>query len=215
LNDMMIYIVRDFILTWYKDISSSPAFPTAVSAAIHSSLDSLITRLMHLDLPELLVRKILPHVTLHVKRFRDSEMTVRGSALERHITRSDELDILLASRYAASGNLHSAISNLSTMTTRQDEEVYFRRVLDKILPLLLPSKEASKLLTIAAREILSCTVLAPMMDSISDPDFWNRAIDQAVSPLISLARIALNFLRLVKQYNNSSVTPSFAESKLH
>jgi sorting nexin-25 len=193
LNDIMIFIVRDFILTWYKDISSSPAFPTAVSAIMHSSLETLLTRLSHLDLPELLVRKILPHVALHVRRFRDSEMVIRGSALERHLTRSEELDILVASRYAASGNLHSAISNLSTMTTRQDEEAYFRRVLESILPLVLPSKEASKILTIAAREILSCGVLAPVMDAISDPDFWTRAIDQAVSvstPFVHLAQLS-------------------------
>ena len=38
INAVLIMIVRDFILTWYTDISSSPSFPTAVSSTLHASL---------------------------------------------------------------------------------------------------------------------------------------------------------------------------------
>jgi sorting nexin-25 len=182
INEIMIFIVRDFVLKWYKEISSSPTFPTAVSSVIHASLQELVDRLQKTDVPELIVKRILPTLTDHVAYFRESESSLRGTTGERHLTRSEELDILLSSRYTNFGKLHPAISNLSTMSTRPAEEEYLRRLLDKVLPHVLPKNESqSRSVLIAVREIVACNVLAPLMEVISDPDVWNRAIDLAVS----------------------------------
>ncbi|KAF9502322.1 PhoX domain-containing protein [Pleurotus eryngii] len=180
LNDILILIVRDFVLTWYKDISSSPSFPTAVSSVLHSSLSKLLDRAESVDLAALLVNRILPKITAHIEQFRQSEMALRGAGLERRLTQSEELDILLASRYATKGGekLHPAIDNLSTTFTKQTEEAHLRQLIDKVLPYMLPETEAkSQALKIVAREIASCSVLYPIMDMVADPDFWNRMID--------------------------------------
>lgn len=110
-------------------------------------------------------------------------MALRGAGLERRLTQSEELDLLLASRYAGKGaaKLHPAIENLSTTFTRQNEELHLRRLVDRVLPYVLPEAEAgSQALKIVVRELIACTVLYPVMDMISDPDFWNRTIDQVV-----------------------------------
>jgi len=188
LNQVITLIVRDFVLEWYKQISSSPTFPTIVSKTIHSSLDNVLHRLAEIDLPSFIVKRILPKVTAHIDQFRQSEMAVRGAGLERHLTQSDELDMLLASRYAAqepTNRLHPAISNLSSMVTKQTEEAHLRSILDVILPLILPEREAkSTAVHIAAREIISCVVLVDVMELLSDPDVWNRAIDEAAGAAI-------------------------------
>lgn len=182
-NDLLILIVRDFVLSWYREISSSPSFPTAVSATMHTSVQRLLTRAESLDLPALVVKRILPKVTAHIDNFRQSEVALRGAGLERRLTQSEELDILLASRYASrgSGKLHPAVDNLSSTFTKQTEENHLRGLVDRALPYILPEKEArSECVRIVVREIVACSVLYPVMDMLADPDFWNRMINQVV-----------------------------------
>jgi sorting nexin-25 len=175
-------IIRDFVSSWYKDLSSSPAFPIAVSSVVHASLQQLISRASAIDISALVVKRILPRVTTHIEQFRHSEVALRGAGLERSLTQSEELDILLASRYAnKGGKLHAAVENLSTTFTRQTEEMHLRQLVEKALPLILPPKESkSKAIRLVVREILTCTVFFPVVEMIADPDFWNRMIDQVV-----------------------------------
>ncbi|KAJ8474803.1 hypothetical protein ONZ45_g15827 [Pleurotus djamor] len=187
LNEILILIVRDFVLTWYKDLSSSPSFPTAVSAVLHSALAQLLDRAESIDLAALIVKRIMPKVTAHIEQFRQSEMALRGAGLERRLTQSEELDLLLASRYASKGGekLHPAVANLSTTFTKQTEEAHLRQLIDQALPFVLPETEAnSKALKIVAREIAACSVLYPIMEMMSDPDFWNRIIDDIAGAVI-------------------------------
>lgn len=206
LNDIMILIVRDFVLSWYKDISSSPSFPTAVSTTLHAAIQQLLQRAATIDVPSLLVKRILPKVTSHIEQFRQSEVALRGAGLERHLTQSEELDMLLASRYVGKGEkLHPAVDNLSSTFTKQNEEMHLRGIVDRILPHILPENEArSKVLKTVVREVVACTVLYPIMDMVTDPDFWNRTIEQVVSILYLPCRSSSEFnLRLELRYISS------------
>ncbi|KAI0334125.1 hypothetical protein GY45DRAFT_1319014 [Cubamyces sp. BRFM 1775] len=192
INDILILIVRDFVLVWYKEISSSPSFPTAVSSTLHSSMERLLDRATSLDLSALVVKRILPKVTAHIEQFRQSEVALRGAGLERKLTQSEELDLLLASRYASrgGGKLHPAVDNLSSTFTKQSEENHLRELVDKALPHILPEKEAgSRAVKIVVREIVACSVLYPIMEMLADPDFWNRMIDQVAGAAIRQQRL--------------------------
>lgn len=176
-------IVRDFVLTWYRELSSSPSFPMAVSSTVNGSLERLLERAETLDVAALVVKRILPKITAHIEQFRQSEMALRGAALERRLTQSEELDLLLASRYAGrgGGKLHPAINNLSSTFTKQMEEAHLKQLVERALPHILPEAEAgSAAVRIVVREIVACSVLYPVMDMLSDPDFWNRMIDSLV-----------------------------------
>ncbi|KAH7930927.1 hypothetical protein BV22DRAFT_1027684 [Leucogyrophana mollusca] len=186
-NDIMIFVVRDFVLSWYKDISTSPTFPMAVSSVLRDSIEQLLRRTESIDVSSLLVKRILPKVTAHIEQFRQSEVALRGAGLERRLTQSEELDMLLASRYAGKGGgkLHPAVENLSSTFTKPNEEMHLRGVVDRILPYILPEKESqSKALKIVVREIVACSVLYPIMDMVADPDFWNRTIEQVAGAAI-------------------------------
>jgi len=184
LNGILTVIVRDFVSTWYKDMSSSNSFPTAVATIIHDSFERLLDRAAGIDICVLVVKRVLPKVTAHIEQFRQSEVALRGAGLERRLTESEELDLLLASRYGNKGGekLHPAIDNLSTTFTKQTEEMHLRQLVEKALPFILPQKDArSKVLKIVVREVVACAVLYPVMAMLADPDFWNRAIDRVVS----------------------------------
>ena len=206
LNEILIMIVRDFVLEWYKKLSSSPSFPTTVSTTLHGSLENFFSRVTTLDLPSFVVHRILPKVTAHVEQFRESEIALRGAGLERHLTESEELNLLLAGRYAGPrGKLHPAVANLASAVTKQSEEDHLRGLMDRALPLVLPpDAAASKAVRVVVREIITCTVLAPVMDMLADPDFWNRAIDQLASPLLVYDYACPNYgQRLARRYDNS------------
>ncbi|KAJ6575421.1 PhoX domain-containing protein [Mycena capillaripes] len=187
INDILIMIVRDFVLVWYKDLSTSPSFPMAVSSVLHKSLENVLDRAAGIDLSELVVKRILPKVTAHIEQFRQSEVALRGAGLERRLTQSEELDLLLASRYTSKGGgkLHPSVDNLSTTFTKQTEEAHLRQLVEKALPFVLPEKEGrSRVLKLVVREIVACAVLYPVMEMVSDPDFWNKAIDQVAGAAI-------------------------------
>ncbi|KAL1742025.1 PXA domain-containing protein [Schizophyllum fasciatum] len=192
INESINLILRDFVLSWYQGISSSSSFPSAVSNIVHDSLDKLLARASQVDLAGLLIKRILPKITAHIEQFRQSEVALRGAALERKLTQSEELDLMLAGRYGSEGKgaLHPAISNLSTGYTKQTEENHLRVLVERALPFILPETEAeSHALVIVVREIVSCAVLYPVMDMLADPDFWNRIIDQVAGAVIQQQRL--------------------------
>ncbi|KAL5495116.1 TRM8_1 [Sanghuangporus weigelae] len=207
-NEILILVVRDYVLTWYTEISSSPSFPTAVSEAVHDSLETLLKRLESMDLASLIVRRILPKLTNHVELFRYSETALRGAKLERHLTQSEELDLLLASRYVTKGgSLHPAVENLSTTFTRQTEEMHLKSLVEAALPLILPRRDSnSKAVRILVREVLACTVLAPITDLLSDPDFWNRTIDQLAGAAIRQQKLITKVRNILESQSPSPTT---------
>ncbi|KLO15031.1 hypothetical protein SCHPADRAFT_283259 [Schizopora paradoxa] len=212
INDILILIVRDFVLTWYRDLSDSPSFPAAVSECLHDTLDDLLERLANIDLSSFVVRRVFPKLTIHVDQFRHSETTLRGAGLERHLTQSEELDLLLASRYVGKGGaLHPAVDNLSSTFTKQTEESHLRKLVDAALPVILPAKDAkSKALHIVVREIVACAVLAPITEMLSDPDFWNRTIEQLAGAAIRQQKL-ISKVRSVLEIQ--SLSPAAQPSK--
>ncbi|QRV97765.1 sorting nexin-12 [Ceratobasidium sp. AG-Ba] len=207
-HEILNLIVRDFVLAWYSKLSDSPAFPNALRRTINETLQNVITRAIQLDLPTLVVRRVLPKITAHVEKFRQSEESLRGAALERRVSDSDELDILLASRYIGKGKLHPAVANLSSLATRPTEDLYLRNLFDKVLPLVLPPADAqSRSVCIVAREILGCAILRPIIDMMSDPDFWNQAIDKVASAAIREQKLVTKIRHMLENQLPKS-TPS-------
>lgn len=189
IDSLFELIMRDFVLKWFVGISDSPAFPNAVEKTIRETLASLVDRVADLDWSDVIVGKVLPLVTNHVETFRSAEQALRGQDLRTQLTESDELDLFLASRYASegtAGNLHPAV-DVSSPNSRPTEEAWLSALIDRILPLIMPEREVdSAAVRIMAREIVACAVFLPIVELLSDPDFWNRMIDEKVGPAVLL-----------------------------
>lgn len=142
----------------------------AVSSVLHESLQRVLDRAAGIDISVLVVKRILPKVTVHIEQFRQSEVALRGAGLERKLTQSEALDLLLANKYSGKGGkLHPAIENLSTTFTKQTEEMHLRQLVEAALPYFLPDTELrSSALKLVVREIVVCSVFLPVMDESSD-----------------------------------------------
>lgn len=174
-DKLLDLVLRDFVTSWYGNISRRPLFQNEIDRCIRAVLLSITARLTDLDLVELGIAKVLPIVTAHLREFYDAERLVRGKELENNVTESDELSTAIAGKYR-NGKLHP-VSSLQHSDTVISAKQHLRRMVDKIMPAVLPSNmKSSPAVSVLIREIVSCAVLAPVFSLLTDPDTWNQLI---------------------------------------
>lgn len=193
IDSLFNLIMRDFLHSWYKDISPEPVFPIKVKDTTTIALNNLIQRLRHIDFPALIISRIVPFLTTHINECRNAQRQLAKTDPELLNTKhaSNSKDYALASFYW-NGQLHHAVTwpDIQQSQSQEDpgdklEEEYFRKIVDDILPLLTPSSESSsECFRLLVREALVCTVLVPTLQSLSDPDYWNQTLNSFVSLII-------------------------------
>ncbi|KAI0407217.1 PXA domain-containing protein [Xylaria palmicola] len=176
LDDLLELIVRDFVTSWYSNISKNPIFPNAVDKAIRRVLVAIQARLFDADLVEIITSRMVPILTAHFRDAYDAERAVRGRKLNRDVTESEELDLAIAAKYK-DGKIHSAAS-VAYSDTKLVQQDYLRKTVSGILPKVLPKRllESRAVFSIV-REIVSCAVLFPVVQLLSEPDTWNQLME--------------------------------------
>lgn len=177
LRQVLRLIHQDFVLPWYSRISGSPSFPNALDKTILSTVERFEERFAKLDVPQLLVAKILPHMTSHMQAYRQVEPflfpTTRASSSQATV---DPAPILQSHRKAP---LHPALPAPALANPMPSIESHLKRKVEQLLRVVLPQEEReSETVVIIAREVVTCTILMPIVEMLADPDFWNRMLDQ-------------------------------------
>ncbi|KAF8939237.1 Intermediate filament protein [Dissophora ornata] len=206
-------IIRDYVAGWMRAITPEVALQQRIEELLRIVLIRLKTRVMDLDLTQLLVTRLVPKVTAHVNDFRKAEMALRGNSLERSLTESDELDIMVAGKFR-NGKLHKALS--TSISTKATEEAYLRNVVQTILPTLLPKSEVqSEVLRLLLRELLVGAVLRPVMDLLSDPDYWNQNVDLYIGKAIREQNMVKKLREALRQHtDNMDADPTIIENPM-
>ncbi|KAL2011797.1 hypothetical protein VTN00DRAFT_4515 [Thermoascus crustaceus] len=176
IDDLLALASRDFISSWYRNISPSPIFVNEVDRGIRTALGNLRDRLLSEDLVSIIVSRIVPILTTHLREFDIAERAVRGRNLNRNVTESEELDLAIASKYRE-GRLHPAASG-SFSDQKLVQQEHIRKVVVGLLPQLLPeSLLNSRAVSVLIREIVACAILHPVVMILSDPDTWNQLME--------------------------------------
>ncbi|KAL6236399.1 hypothetical protein BDW75DRAFT_111799 [Aspergillus navahoensis] len=176
IDEILSLITRDFVASWHRNISSNPAFPHEVDKVIRTAIGNLRDRLLAEDIVSLVVSRIFPILTTHLKEFDIAERSVRGRNLTRNVTESEELDLAIAKKYR-DGHLHPA-AVLSLSDQKAVEQEYLRKITVGLLPQLFPPNVLnSRIVSVLIREILSCAVLFPLVSVASEPDTWNQLME--------------------------------------
>lgn len=188
LDDLLDLILRDFVNTWYSNISKNPAFSNEVDKTIRIALASLRDRILVLDIAEIITSRFVPIMTAHFRDFHEAEVAVRGKYLNRSVTESEELDLAIAARYK-DGKLHPAAS-LAYSDTKLVQQEYLRDMTKDLMPKLLPeSILQSRAVNVIIGELVSCAVLTPVLQILSNPDTWNQAMEAYVWTLVQAIRL--------------------------
>jgi sorting nexin-25 len=173
LDGLLALALRDFITSWYKNITKSPAFSNEVDKNIRFALGNIRDRLLKEDLVNIAVSRFVPIFTAHLRDFDQAERTVRGSRLNRSVTESEELDLAIAAKYR-DGKLHTAAA-VAYSDPKLVQQEHLRKILVRVLPEILPENViGSRAVSVLIKEIVSCAALFPVMQLLSDPDTWNQ-----------------------------------------
>ena len=173
IDSLLELLLRDYVNSWYKNISSRPTFANEVDRATRAALGNIRDRLLTQDLVEVVVSRIVPIITAHMKDFSDSERQIRGQNLTRSITESGELDLAIAGKYK-DGRLHAAAA-LAFSDTKLSQQQYLRGVVARLVNQVLPQNMTdSRVVSTMIKELVACAVLFPVMQILTDADTWNR-----------------------------------------
>lgn len=176
LTDIISLALRDFIQSWYKAISPNSAFLNEVDKNIRIALVELRDLVLQKDMVDMVIARIVPIVTVHLREFEDAERVVKARALNRALPESEELDLAIAAKYK-DGKLHPAAS-LAYADTRSLQQEHLRKLLVRILPVLMQEEMLkSRTVSVLVREIVACAVMYPVLQMLSDPDTWNQVVE--------------------------------------
>ncbi|EED20261.1 intermediate filament protein (Mdm1), putative [Talaromyces stipitatus ATCC 10500] len=191
IDELLQLASRDFIGSWYGNISKNRKFINEIDRALRIALENIRNRLSSEDVTSLVVSRIVPILTAHIKDFDRAERAVRGRNLARSVTESEELGLAIASKYR-DGRLHPAVT-VSLVDQKLIQQDYVRKLVMGLLPQLLPdSLLTSRTVSVLIREIVACAVLLPVINLLSDPDTWNQILE-------IYGRTALNDRKTVKK----------------
>ncbi|RMZ75167.1 hypothetical protein DV738_g5625, partial [Chaetothyriales sp. CBS 135597] len=176
LDSIITLALRDFISSWYQNITRSPVFVNEVDKNIRTALVRIRDRLLNEDMVNVIVTKIVPIITNHLRDYDRAEKLVKGRAAGLNITDSEELDLAIAAKYR-DGKLHSAAS-LAFSNTKSIEQDHVRKIVTRILPDVVPDDILqSRAVLVLVKEIVACAVLFPIMQMLKDPDTWNQIVE--------------------------------------
>lgn len=170
LESLVEGLINQFVLSWYTKFSSDKVFPSTLDHIMRCSVAEIGSRASTVDWADFLVKIIMPQVSDHIRNY------VKACASVKSMTDSAELPIALAEAY---GQLHPAIGNKKFQyeSARKD---WLRGKLTNCLPKLFanmnPQELESPIVRTLLTEIVSCSVLFPLLSTLSDADFWNQTV---------------------------------------
>ena len=176
IDELLDWMLRDFVASWYGNISSSPKFINEIDSILRDVMIKFRQRIESTDIVEAAVLRFVPIITAHIKDFNEAEQSVRGKKLNRNVTESEELDLAIAAKYR-DGHLHPAAS-LAFTDASATQANYLRKTVAKLLPILVPENIIqSKAAAVLVREIVACAVLATALRILAEPDTWNQILE--------------------------------------
>ncbi|CAL9684257.1 unnamed protein product [Knipowitschia caucasica] len=160
-------IVRDFVTSWYSTVSTENAFEYGVHNAMISMSMELKRRARQVDRKDLTLR-ILDLFGCHLQDMLKAKQLVPQ---QQRCVKWDSERMWRA--YTSTTAPHVAMSSKGL------EINYMRAVVDLILHVLVPSPHLeTRSGRFVVGELITCNVMLPLVDQLSDPDWLNLFVIQ-------------------------------------
>ncbi|TKR87378.1 hypothetical protein L596_011784 [Steinernema carpocapsae] len=170
LEEVLGLIVRDFVETWYFQLSNDQLFKESLKRTARRSIGRLSHSMQKVDWVPLLTHDFMDDFASHLRLYRKAKerCMVKKDASEEDLE-SDFFDLELEMEKTYCRDLVS--------TTPQYENAYLHDICDILLYLLMPSEDfRSRPLRFILREIIVRKIMMPFLDQFSDPDYLNHII---------------------------------------
>ncbi|XP_018044280.1 PREDICTED: sorting nexin-25-like isoform X2 [Atta colombica] len=152
LQNLLDLIFQDFVGFWLNDLAfGSEQLINNMKQDVWGAIQSLHDRLSHVDHTKLVVCSIVNKLTFHFEKIRIAQAASSEG--------EDPVFIL-------SAHLMSPVAELE----------YLRKISELYILFLLPRSYSLSPVKFLLREVLTCKILKPAIDLITDPDYINQKI---------------------------------------
>ncbi|XP_059094293.1 sorting nexin-14-like isoform X2 [Tigriopus californicus] len=166
LNDLYEHILRDYVYSWYGMISYDEEFVQEIRHILRYASSVIVRRLSRVNLATLITRKAIPIGLSHLD----------ACYYARQYARSFKSDYRDAFFDFLGPNAHPA-----TMS-RENEVLYIQSVARRLLKHVFPKRNLnSGSVKVLLADILSGSILQPLMDILADPDIINYILETSFS----------------------------------
>jgi len=173
LQDMISYIIRDYILAWYKKMTLNTSFPDEVRAILSQTVTILTERISLVDWVPYLTTQLVDHVANHVRLFKSARNKYK-SPLKDGEARPADLETIF---FDFEVEMEGEVCRDQVCFDQEGETQYFQELCEMLLYLILPRHEfGTGPVRCLIREILACTLIQPSLNHLSDPDFINQTL---------------------------------------
>ncbi|NWS72901.1 SNX19 protein, partial [Crotophaga sulcirostris] len=159
-------VVRDFVASWYRTVSSEPAFEAEVEKAMMGLATELRQRMGRVD-RQALARRLLLLCGHHLQSYLQAREALRGDPEGGHA---------LWQEYSRLAGPHPALCSPAA------EVEYARAAVETLLRALVPWPHLeTRTGRFVVVELVTCNVLLPAIRKMSDPDWINLLLVGAFS----------------------------------
>lgn len=168
LEAILAFLIRDYFHSWYDKLSNDQELAHEVQIALHKVIVALTNRARELDWLPYLTTELVNDCATHIRLYRQAKYM----KLKNESTSLEDLFFDLELKLEKNLQCRDQIC----MDCVQ-EKYYLQHVAEVILYLVIPSEEFHcHVLRYLVRDILVNTILVPIINLLSDPDYINLTI---------------------------------------
>ena len=169
---MIRLIMRDFVLEWYKNVTTEDEFPEDCRKILEHVALEINIRVQQIDLDQA-VQELLAAILPYLEAVNQAGKVEYNGVEIFDVTHERCLRCFEENPSVAHRALRSP----------ESETRYYRQLLDSLLQCALPEVYRNCNVTcLLLREILLRNILGPVLTLICDPDFLNKVCDLHIDP---------------------------------
>ncbi|EPY49799.1 sorting nexin Snx12 [Schizosaccharomyces cryophilus OY26] len=193
--------MEKYVKKWSSLIIGEPTIPNSIEDHFRKCIHTLFLSVETVDFADVLIKKILPLLTKHLRLFIEAEQLVVGHKAVS-FTDHSELSKEIAAKYN-NGSLHKAI--LLSGNPMVAQKKYLRNWTIQVLSIILPNYyQTSPLVISLITEIIINAALLPLISYVSDPDFFNYLIIQGSGSIIERRRKIRRLKHAIRKLSSNS-----------
>ncbi|RXG67384.1 Sorting nexin-13 [Armadillidium vulgare] len=163
------YILRDFVTPWYLEISPNPQFILQLQQGLQQSLTSLSNKCKSTDWVKYLTTQLVEDIASHLRLFREA----KTSAKSKEAASKDLVEHFFDKEFENEKDF----CRDSICLKKDIEKDYLSDLVEVILYYSIPPLEFANMpLRTAIVEIVVSSLIMPLFDRISEPDYINSLI---------------------------------------
>lgn len=205
-----------YIESWYSTMTKDTKFAHMAEERLRDIVIRVIDIILKQDIDTLVFSKILPIITAHLMEYKMAEKKYESSA--RNVHRLQIQRALLIPEFYPENRIHPALRlqktaspNGYTPDTDVQECNYLRKLSEKlILGLLLENDSDCKPLLAILVEILSCSVIKFIVDTVSEPHFFYSNLEILLDNLNEREVISFVYSTLSRYFRLEKISLSLS-----